>query len=330
MAAPILYANKGFQTQFTLTKPGSGLEELDAVLSEPKFQRWWGNIDHQAINVASVDIRDVNWFGPPMAKGKLGFLKVDCVATSTATGKPIPAIAFIRGGAVGVLVRITITDTNESFFLMTNQLRFPVGRYCVETPAGMVDAEHNFAGVAAKEIKEETGIIIGADDLVPLGRIYPSPGGCDEDIELFYYEGTMTRDEFEAKQRAVYGEGEHEHITLVFVPEETFSDALIEFGDVKGEVAYRRYLISKGTAKRRRPQKVQKVQKVQRVQKPQRKQPAERRPMARGPVAPKSAGSRCGYNPRTGRCGVRHEGMNPELCYMNEPTRRCRQINPYQ
>ena len=39
------------------------------------------------------------------------------------------------------------------------QPRVPTGRYSfVELPAGMLDQSGDFAGVAAKELKEETGI----------------------------------------------------------------------------------------------------------------------------------------------------------------------------
>lgn len=61
----------------------------------------------------------------------------------------------------------------------------PAGQYTLECPAGMLDEDGNFIGVAAKELKEETGLEIEEKKLIPLGSIYPSPGGCDEEVILF-------------------------------------------------------------------------------------------------------------------------------------------------
>ena len=41
----------------------------------------------------------------------------------------------------------------------------------VEIPAGMLDGESNFVGVAAKELKEETGIEITAEKLINMTRL---------------------------------------------------------------------------------------------------------------------------------------------------------------
>lgn len=82
----------------------------------------------------------------------------------------------------------------EEYVLLTVQPRIPVGSLeFVELPAGMLDGD-SFSGAAAKEIKEECGIEIKADELKDLGQmalgefvmagnekveagVYPSPGG---------------------------------------------------------------------------------------------------------------------------------------------------------
>ena len=162
-------------------------------------------------------------------------------------GRLMPQIVFVRGESVGILIRVLVEG--EAYYLMTVQLRFPIGEpEFIECPAGMLDSSDNFAGVAAKEIREETGIAINKEDLVPLGYIYPSPGGCDEKIGLFFYEVQVSRKEFEGMKVVVYGATDgYENIKLIFVPERKFSSALIDFGDVKAEVAYRRYLALKRT-----------------------------------------------------------------------------------
>ncbi|RMZ76939.1 hypothetical protein DV737_g4594, partial [Chaetothyriales sp. CBS 132003] len=78
-----------------------------------------------------------------------------------------------------------------------------------EIPAGMIDDAGTFAGAAANELREETGLIVPEHELRDLTKlalkdaksserhlqnaVYPSPGGCDEYIALFFWEKTMSR-----------------------------------------------------------------------------------------------------------------------------------------
>lgn len=68
----------------------------------------------------------------------------------------------------------------------------PIGKWIEEIPAGMIDEDGNFKGVAAKELEEETGIKIELKELVDLGSIFPSSGGCDEEIFLYAINKTLS------------------------------------------------------------------------------------------------------------------------------------------
>ena len=73
-----------------------------------------------------------------------------------------------------------------------------------EIPAGMVDERTGqFRGVAAQEMREETGLVIKQKDLVDLTELaygnrfrgmIPSAGGCDETLRLFLYRKQVTQD----------------------------------------------------------------------------------------------------------------------------------------
>lgn len=63
------------------------------------------------------------------------------------------------------------------------QYRFAIDAWEYELPAGMIDDGEEPATAARRELREETGYV--ADDLVPLGSFYPSPGSTDEEIFLF-------------------------------------------------------------------------------------------------------------------------------------------------
>lgn len=123
---------------------------------------------------------------------------------------------------------------------MTVQPRIPAGTLkFAEIPAGMLDNSGTFAGGAAKEIHEETGLSIPQDELIDMTAlasaslsedspsheedylqkaVYPSPGGSDEFIPVFLCQKRMPRKEIEAMQGRLTGNrNEREKITLKIV-----------------------------------------------------------------------------------------------------------------
>lgn len=99
----------------------------------------------------------------------------------------------------------------------------------------MLDDSGTFAGGAAKEIQEETGLLVEQGELVDMtalalqGRgdsgeflqsaVYPSAGGSDEFIPLFLCQKSMPRKEIEELQGKLSGlRDEGEKITLKVVP----------------------------------------------------------------------------------------------------------------
>lgn len=120
----------------------------------------------------------------------------------------------------------------ERYVVLTEQPRLPAGSLqFLEIPAGMLDAEDNFSGAAAKEIEEETGFKIPHAELVDMTELalknsnpaekslksamYPSLGGCDEYIALFLWEKELDRQEIEDLRGRLTGERtQDEMITL--------------------------------------------------------------------------------------------------------------------
>jgi ADP-sugar diphosphatase len=113
----------------------------------------------------------------------------------------------------------------------------------------MLDGSGTFAGGAAKEIQEETGLSIPESELVDLTALalgshrqessddngerlqdatYPSPGGSDEFIPLFMCQKRMPRSEIHQMQGRLTGlRKEGEKITLKIVPfERMWKEAL--------------------------------------------------------------------------------------------------------
>jgi hypothetical protein len=101
----------------------------------------------------------------------------------------------------------------------------------------MLDDSGTFAGKAAEEIQEETGLTIPQNELIDMTSlalqssneaadgetlqkgVYPSPGGSDEFIPLFLCNKRLPRKDIAALRGRLTGLREHgEKITLNVVP----------------------------------------------------------------------------------------------------------------
>ena len=163
------------------------------------------SLDHTKIIVKKIEILNATWFCAPraIASEKLGFLYLNVVSTDTE-GTPLPGIVFLRGSAVAVLIIVKVNG--EKYVLLTKQIRVPIGKEFLEIPAGMLDGSGNFAGKMADEIREETSLVVNINELIELGKpIYPSPGGCDESIQLYAYETEITPEEMQELISIVHG-----------------------------------------------------------------------------------------------------------------------------
>jgi ADP-ribose pyrophosphatase len=76
--------------------------------------------------------------------------------------------------------------------LLVDQFRVPLGKRCLELPAGLVgddDAGEDTAIAAARELEEETGYRAAAVE--NMGEFYSSPGMVSESFTLFRATGLM-------------------------------------------------------------------------------------------------------------------------------------------
>eukprot|EP00897_Mesotaenium_endlicherianum_P009047 jgi/Mesen1/8170/ME000438S07270 len=172
-----------------------------------------------------ITFQSVDMFGQ-----RVGFVKFVAEVRDSATGAKLPGIVFARGGAVGILMLLQCQEEQGRVYaLLTQQARVPVGRAILELPAGMLDDDKgDFVGTAAREVEEETGIQIKAAHLVDLtallhastGRkMFPSPGGSDEEITLFLHRCSVPRETIQRLQGQETGLRDHgELIQLHVVP----------------------------------------------------------------------------------------------------------------
>lgn len=218
--------------------------EVDIValaVSSAPFQEWIAAVEARGtgMSVKAITVQGVDMFGP-----RVGFCKFK--ADVEVDGLFVPGIVFMRGGAVAILVILVDEEDGAEYALLTRQPRVPIGWDSFpEIVAGMLDGSGHFAGAAAREMQEETGITIDENELLdltglaygtPLSSvttsssspphltsasgpdagnqaqhqagfpgIFPSPGGCDEFIRLFAYRKKMSKAELLALQGKATG-----------------------------------------------------------------------------------------------------------------------------
>ncbi len=89
-----------------------------------------------------------------------------------------------RARGIGAAVILALSDQDE--VVLIEQPRVPLGRRCIELPAGLVgdEAEGEAAAASAeRELEEETGF--AADHWEELGEFASSPGMLGETFRLF-------------------------------------------------------------------------------------------------------------------------------------------------
>jgi ADP-sugar diphosphatase len=214
-----------------VTGTAASLTEEQLMTFAPLWN--WSNKMDPALYVESVTVTDVHWFGP-----RIGFMTIKTVTRLMGEhGPALPGIIFLRGGSVAMLV--VLRCEGRKYVLLVKQPRVAVGRSAlIELPAGMLDGDGNFAGVAAKEMREEAHIDFKPSEMLSMSEFtqhkqFPSPGGCDEFIEYFYASAAVTP----AFLRAIDGRAtgvEDERIRLSYVP---YEDLWCATGDAKAAVA---------------------------------------------------------------------------------------------
>ncbi|XP_021735967.1 nudix hydrolase 14, chloroplastic-like [Chenopodium quinoa] len=225
------------QLTHTITLPGQPVEivaapgitpsEFRNAIDSSLFQQWLKNLqaENGALNngvmsLNKVLIQGVDYFGK-----RIGFLKFKADVIDKEMGKKVPGIVFARGPAVAIL--ILLESEGETYAVLTEQVRVPTGRFVLELPAGMLDDDKgDFVGTAVREVEEETGINLNKEDMVELtafldpstgGKVFPSPGGCDEELNVFLYQRQVGKEIIQQLQGKKTGLQDHGEIIKVHV-----------------------------------------------------------------------------------------------------------------
>ena len=89
------------------------------------------------------------------------------------------------GRARGIRAAVIVAIDDDGYLILVEQYRVPLGRACLELPAGLVGDETDDEPVetaAARELEEETGYRPGRVE--SLGEFFSSPGMVSESFTL--------------------------------------------------------------------------------------------------------------------------------------------------
>lgn len=186
--------------------------EPESLRRSPKYRAWKRSLEQSGCTLRAIEsLQEL-----PRHDGSLLFALVRA-RVEDPDGRPLPAYLLLRGGACLVVTVVENRDTGERKFLMLRQRRIGHGRDTLEFPAGMLDGDvDDPAGVALREVREETGLEVERSQLTALsGPLYSSPGLDDEAIHYFACAVTLPPDAYAALDGRQTGVAdEHEYIRL--------------------------------------------------------------------------------------------------------------------
>ncbi len=179
----------------------------------PKFQLWKQGMEEAGCRLTSVSPLNIL----RRRNGEVLFALLELRAHAP-DGRPLMPYVLVRGHAVVVVTVVHNRRTGEKLFLMIRQRRIAHGRWSLEFPAGMLDTSiGDPVGVGVTEVREETGVEVAREDLIPLCSrpLYSSPGLSDEAIHYYACSIVLDEPEIAALQGRIAGvDEEHEHIEV--------------------------------------------------------------------------------------------------------------------
>jgi 8-oxo-dGTP pyrophosphatase MutT (NUDIX family) len=187
---------------------------------EPKVKVWTKSLENAGCIIRTV--KPLTLLHKP--DGELLFALCDA-DVADPQGNKLPRYIFIRGHACIIVPLVKNSATGEERYCMIRQRRIGNGEVNLEFPAGMLDRNvDSVPDVAVRELREETGLVVSANDMRELheGPLYSSPGASDEGIYYFGCIATLSEQDFRALDGRTAGSGsENERISVTLCDLET-------------------------------------------------------------------------------------------------------------
>lgn len=100
-------------------------------------------------------------------------------------GSPVEEVGGLKPIRLKAPDWVMMIVKKDNHFLVEKQLRLGSMKMVEEFPCGMVEPNELPRDAAARELREETGISVNADKLIPLGTMNPNPAFMDNTMHLF-------------------------------------------------------------------------------------------------------------------------------------------------
>ncbi len=108
-------------------------------------------------------------------------ITVNCDEALLPNGKTSKREVVYHHGGVCV-----VPLTKEGELLFVKQFRYPYREVVLELPAGKLEKNENPYEAGLRELGEEVGVT--TDEMISLGKFYPTPGYCSEIIHIYLAE----------------------------------------------------------------------------------------------------------------------------------------------
>jgi ADP-ribose pyrophosphatase len=115
--------------------------------------------------------------------GKVFDVRVDQIEYPETGNKSFRQVAIHPGGAVILPLQ------DDGKVILISQYRYPHNQVVLELPAGKLEKGEDPLNCASRELTEETGYI--AKKITKLGKIYTTPGFCNETLHIYIAEGLI-------------------------------------------------------------------------------------------------------------------------------------------
>ncbi|PJA95609.1 MAG: NUDIX hydrolase [Ignavibacteriales bacterium CG_4_9_14_3_um_filter_34_10] len=166
--------------------------------------------------------------------GKVFDVKVDEIRYHESGNLGIREVAIHPGGAVVVPV------SKDGKIFLISQYRYPMNETTIELPAGKLEKNEDPLIAAQRELKEETGF--SSKDIVKLGKIYTTPGFCNEILHIYLAEnlnaGEHAREEGELGMQLI-------EMSLDEIEEQIYAGKIVDSKTICGVEMFKIYLKKK-------------------------------------------------------------------------------------
>ena len=178
---------------------GKGSVDATKLATCSLFRQWLAHATaHKLINVKSVTFAQADY--PSITEGLLpyvdipaSFVALDVDADNVATGAKLFPHVFLRGSTATLVPIVEDETTGVRYVVFYVSPSIPTcDLQYADLPRGSFDAEGDFIGNAAQELKHAGISKLALDRMQPLPSLFSCPATTEERVDLFLLHRVVT------------------------------------------------------------------------------------------------------------------------------------------